>query len=92
MQRSSNSKQTDMGWPGYGPWTYTSLSEPLLTSELARLSGAKSIGKTDCVSFQPCLNPDQRNQDRYVVVDWELSNGTWQFRGIFDGTGISCLC
>ncbi|KAF5351823.1 hypothetical protein D9756_007370 [Leucocoprinus leucothites] len=39
---SSTTKLTDMGWGGES-YRYTSLTEPLLTSELIRLSSAKSI-------------------------------------------------
>lgn len=64
---------------------YTSLSEPRLSQELARLARAKSVADTDCVSFQPCLLPSAANQDRYVVEDWPLPAGTWSFRAVFDG-------
>lgn len=75
-----------MDWPEQDAlWAYESLSEPLLSSELSRLSFAQSCGDTDCVSFQPCPDPEAKNQDRYSVLDWELSNGTWKFRAVFDG-------
>ncbi|TFK75287.1 protein serine threonine phosphatase 2C [Pluteus cervinus] len=78
-------KQTDMGMPGEGPWNYTPLTEPTLKSQLGRMSSAASFANTDLLTFQPCPNPDDRNQDRHIVVDWHLPNGIWQFRGIFDG-------
>jgi hypothetical protein len=79
-------KYTDMNWPEQDAlWAYDSLSEPLLSSELARLSFATSFGDTDCVSFQPCPDPEERNQDRHSILDWKLSNGTWKFRAVFDG-------
>ena len=80
-------KYTDMNWPDLDAlWMYHSLSEPLLCSELGRLSGAKCFANhTDSVSFQPCPNPEERNQDRHVVQDWKLRNGTWRFCGVFDG-------
>lgn len=75
-----------MGWPEEDAlWAYELLSEPLLSSELARLAESKSFHKTDCITFQPCPNFDERSQDRYVVIDWQLDSGTWQFRAIFDG-------
>lgn len=83
---SSTTKYTDMGLPEEETlWKYTSLTEPLLTSELARLSSATSIGDTDAVTFQPCPNPDSLNQDRFVIQDWNLPDGLWSFRAIFDG-------
>ncbi|KAF8161005.1 phosphatase 2C-like domain-containing protein [Crassisporium funariophilum] len=81
-----STKTTDMGWPQIDAlWKYTVLPEPVLTTELARLSLAKSVGDTDVVTFQPCPNPEHFNQDRFVISDWELPNGTWAFRAIFDG-------
>ncbi|PPQ99717.1 hypothetical protein CVT24_009700, partial [Panaeolus cyanescens] len=79
-------KKTDMGWPDAGHlWDFTLLSEPLLSSELARLSGVKSIGDSDVLSFQPCPNPEESSQDRYVINDWSLLDGAWSFRALFDG-------
>ncbi|KDR75423.1 hypothetical protein GALMADRAFT_556142 [Galerina marginata CBS 339.88] len=79
-------KTTDMGWPQTDAlWIYTLLPEPTLSDELQRLSFANSIGNTDVVSFQPCPNPEHANQDRFVIKDWPLANGTWTFRAIFDG-------
>lgn len=69
------------------PLCYSILCEPALTSELERLSAATSIGTTDCITLQPCLNPAKSNQDRYVVQDWELPGGKWQFTAVFDGMG-----
>ena len=79
-------KTTDMGWPDLDAlWMYNVLPEPFLSSELSRLSLANSIGDTDVVTFQPCPNPDVSNEDRFIVKDWSLPNGTWSFRAIFDG-------
>ncbi|KAF8629153.1 hypothetical protein AX17_005738 [Amanita inopinata Kibby_2008] len=86
MPPSFATKLTNMGWPGTDAlWRYTSLSEPQLSEELARLSFSRSVNNTDCVSFQPCPDPTVANQDRYVVEDWTLSSGTWKFRAVFDG-------
>ena len=75
-----------MGWPDLDAlWMYNVLSEPFLSSELSRLSLANSMGDTDVVTFQPCPNPEVANEDRFVVKDWSLPNGTWSFRAIFDG-------
>ncbi|KAG1771852.1 protein serine threonine phosphatase 2C [Suillus occidentalis] len=63
--------------PGYGPWTY----------QLARLASAHIInGKTTttgCISLQPSPDPDDRSQDRFVVLDWD----GWSFSAVFDGHG-----
>lgn len=71
--------------PGYGPWTYRAIPEPLISSELARLASAHIInGKTtttDCISLQPSPDPDDRSQDRFVVLDWD----GWSFSAVFDG-------
>lgn len=86
-------KTTDMGWPEADAlWVYTSLPEPLLSSELERLSFAKSIGDTDTVTFQPCPNPEYASQDRFVIEDWLLENGTWAFRAVFDGMAAIVSC
>ena len=83
---SYNRKPTDMGWPDLDAlWMYSVLPEPFLSSELSRLSCANSIGDTDVVTFQPCPNPKFSNEDRFVVKDWLLHNGTWYFRAVFDG-------
>ncbi|KAJ3557906.1 hypothetical protein NP233_g11624 [Leucocoprinus birnbaumii] len=81
---SSTVKVTDMGW-GADLYSYTSLTEPLLTSELKRLSSAQSHSDTDFLSFQPCRLKDAANQDRYAIHDWPLHDGVWSFRAIFDG-------
>ncbi|KAF9067462.1 phosphatase 2C-like domain-containing protein [Rhodocollybia butyracea] len=70
----------------HDPWPYTPLSESELASEIARLSGARTIGTTDCVSFQPNGIPENWNQDRYIVNEFPLLNGSvWKLRAIFDG-------
>ncbi|KAF9562787.1 protein serine/threonine phosphatase 2C [Agrocybe pediades] len=75
-----------MGWTTADAlWYYTPLSEPTLSSELERLSFAQTIKDTDVVSFQPCPDPEQYSQDRYIIQDWALPNGIWTFRAIFDG-------
>ncbi|KAK7437947.1 hypothetical protein VKT23_018382 [Stygiomarasmius scandens] len=79
-------KETDMGKPGSGPWPYTVLPEPKLSSELARLAGARIIGNAHCVSFQPNGIPEYWNQDRYVVRDISMPVGeSWKLRAVFDG-------
>lgn len=89
-QHLENENENETGVPApYAPYRpsgpYTRLTEPHLSSELARLSFATKLGDTDCVTFQPCPNPDERSQDRYVVKDLHAPTGTWAFRAVFDG-------
>jgi pyruvate dehydrogenase phosphatase len=72
----------EMRW---GTFPYTLLPEPDSSSELARLSGATHVANVHCVTFQPCLNPKESSQDRYVVQDWALADGVWKFLAVFDG-------
>ena len=76
--------QTDLGWgPGAGPWNYRKVPEPVLTSLLAAVAKPNTIGSVDIVDFQP--QTDQPSEDRHVVQDWTLQNGTWKFLAVFDG-------
>lgn len=63
------------------------LPEPLLASELARLSFAQRILDTDVITFQPCPNPVAASQDRWLVEDIVINEGekAWQLRAVFDG-------
>ncbi|KIK56894.1 hypothetical protein GYMLUDRAFT_46785 [Collybiopsis luxurians FD-317 M1] len=81
---------------GDEPCPYTLISEPKLTLELERLSGARiigrgSIGTTACVSLQPNLLPENANQDRYVVREFAIGDNSlepesmWKLRVVFDG-------
>lgn len=65
--------------------TYTLLTDPDLSERLARLANAQTLASTDAVSLQPCLTPSERSQDRFVVADWELADGTWKFQAVCDG-------
>ena len=38
------------------------------------------------VTFQP--RPKYPIEDRHLVEDWKLSNGTWKFIGVFDGSHL----
>ena len=78
--------RTDLGWPGDGPFTYTILPEPFLSSELARLANSScehmSSGiRVDSVTYQPCLVEEERSQDRLFAH--ETSFGF--IAGVFDG-------
>jgi hypothetical protein len=80
-------KYTNLDYPEYNPssWRYTSLVDPTLNAELNRLAGATRFDDSDYVSFQPCPNIEDRNQDRVVNLNWSLASGTWKFRALFDG-------
>lgn len=82
--------ETDMGWNGEGPFYYTSLPEPLLSSELARLANSASQvlinTRVDSVVFQPCLEEMERSQDRHFSL---AIPGVGLLTGVFDGNSIS---
>ncbi|KAJ6593757.1 protein serine threonine phosphatase 2C [Mycena capillaripes] len=65
--------------------TYTVLAEPQMCAELARCANPQSFGSTDVVSMQPCPTPSERSQDRFVVADWALTDGTWRLHAVCDG-------
>ncbi|TFK20935.1 protein serine/threonine phosphatase 2C [Coprinopsis marcescibilis] len=73
--------------PPPGPWKYTLLTEPALSSTLAQKSAASIVDDTHHVSFQPCSDPAEASQDRFSVQNWEISGGVWRFRAVFDGHG-----
>lgn len=76
--------QTDLGWgPGAGPWNYRQVQEPTLSSLLAAVSNPNTIGSVDIIDFQPQIL--QSSEDRHVVQDWALQNGTWKLLAVFDG-------
>lgn len=76
--------QTDLGWgPGAGPWDYRKVPEPILSSLLAAVAGPNTIGSVDIIDFQP--QTQQSSEDRHVVQDWDLRNGTWKLLAVFDG-------
>ena len=84
--------ETDMGWDGEGPFHYTALSEPLLSSELARIANSASRvlmnTRVDSVAFQPCLDEREKSQDRHfslAIPDVGL------LTGVFDGNAIFCF-
>lgn len=80
--------QTDMGWPDIGTWTYRLLQEPYLSKELERQANAHTYNSPEgatSVTIQPCPNPEQRSQDRFLVANWSLPGGVWSFAAVFDG-------
>jgi hypothetical protein len=60
-----------------------------IRSELARVSVATVMRGAHTVAFQPSSRPEYRIEDRHLLEDWELANGTWKFAGIFDGAGVT---
>jgi pyruvate dehydrogenase phosphatase len=81
-------RQTDPAWPLFsdGPFWYTHLPEPALSRELARLALATSpLAGVDAVTFQPCPDPDVRNEDRWVAERWAMPDGEWTCVGVLDG-------
>ncbi|KAF8968819.1 phosphatase 2C-like domain-containing protein [Flammula alnicola] len=61
------------------------VSAKQLRSELARVSVATVMYGAHTIAFQP--RTEYRSEDRHLVEDWKLSNGTWKFIGVFDGHG-----
>lgn len=76
--------KTDLGWgPGAGPWNYRKVREPHLSSLLAAVAKSNTVGSVDIIDFQP--QTAQSSEDRHVVQDWALQNGTWKLLAVFDG-------
>jgi hypothetical protein len=61
-------------------------SAPYLRSELVRVSTATVTCGAHTIAFQPSRRPIE---DRHLVEDWQLANGTWKFIGIFDGATVA---
>ena len=57
-----------------------------LRSELAQIANETITYGAHTVAFQPCTQ--YPIEDRHLVEDWKLSNGTWKFIGIFDGSRL----
>ncbi|KAF8501337.1 protein serine threonine phosphatase 2C [Hysterangium stoloniferum] len=90
MSKSDESeyKWTNMGWgEAYGPWRYKVLSEETVSKNLPLYAHSQTdpSGGITSVTFQPCLNEDDRSQDRRAVHSWHLRNGIWKFVAVFDG-------
>jgi hypothetical protein len=76
--------QTDLGWgSGAETWKYRKVPEPTLSSLLAAVAKPITIGSVDTIDFQP--QTKQSSEDRHVVQDWNLKNGTWKLLAVFDG-------
>ena len=61
----------------------TGVSGTQLRSELAQIAIETVVCGAHTVTFQP--RTQYPIEDRHLVEDWKLSNGTWKFIGIFDG-------
>jgi hypothetical protein len=55
-----------------------------LRSELAQIAIETIEYSGHTITFQP--RTKCRNEDRHLVKDWKLSNGTWKFIGVSDGS------
>ena len=64
----------------------TSVSGTQLRSELAQIAIETIEYGAHTVTFQS--RTKYRNEDRHLVEDWRLSNGTWKFIGVFDGSRL----
>lgn len=53
-----------------------------LRANLSSTSSPCIIDGVHVLSFQPFSTP---NEDRYLVEDWLLQNGTWKVLAVFDG-------
>ncbi|KIJ28353.1 hypothetical protein M422DRAFT_61926 [Sphaerobolus stellatus SS14] len=71
----------------YGPWRYQVIPKEEIAQKLALYAYAKEHSEAGItsVTFQPCLNEDERSQDRRIVHTWPLKNGIWKFIAILDG-------
>lgn len=76
---------TDLGRGGKQRWTYHILPESAVDSELQRLCDPCSSKTVDSVTFQPCSEYANLNQDRYSVEEWDLHGGIWHFNAVYDG-------
>jgi hypothetical protein len=62
------------------------VSATQLRSELAQIAIETIVYGAHTVTFQP--RAQYPIEDRHLVEDWKLSNGTWKFIGVFDGTRL----
>lgn len=78
--------ETNMGWEGVGPFHYTSITEPQITTEFEKTANptTKVLGglRIDSVTFQPCLLEKEASQDR--LINFEVP-GVGVVSAIFDG-------
>ncbi|KIY53152.1 protein serine/threonine phosphatase 2C [Fistulina hepatica ATCC 64428] len=71
-----------------GSFYYTLLTASEVDARLPSLfSSCGSSEETDYVSFQPDTRLKSATQDRFVVTDIELSDGSWKLRAVLDGHG-----
>ncbi|KAJ6488036.1 protein serine threonine phosphatase 2C [Mycena sanguinolenta] len=55
-----------------------------LYSHLSEASSSNVVHGAHVLTFQPGSDP---NEDRYLVEEWLLHNGTWKILAVFDGHG-----
>lgn len=70
-------------------WEYTHLNEPELTAKFEELAVWGQDDDTDYATLQPCLNPHEASQDRYIIQNWDVDGKRWRFRAVFDGEYLS---
>ena len=68
------------------PTASQGVSSTQLRSELAQIAIGSIAYGAHTVTFQPRINLSIK--DRHLVEDWKLSNGTWKFIGVFDGSHL----
>ncbi|KAF8601894.1 protein serine/threonine phosphatase 2C [Ceratobasidium sp. AG-I] len=86
---------TNLGSEGWGPWPFSLLSEPELSSELSRFANAKTSNasgvRVDSITFQPAQGEKNCSQDR--IYDGPFNGLKWHgsMIGVFDGhAGEEC--
>ncbi|KAH7888784.1 phosphatase 2C-like domain-containing protein [Phlebopus sp. FC_14] len=85
LEEVKNFCTTDLGRGGKQRWTYHLLEESEIDAKLQRLSSPCSSKFIDSVTFQPCSEYADPNEDRYSIEEWDLHGGVWQFTAIYDG-------
>lgn len=75
--------------PAVQPLPEQSLLDSDVRSQLAFASNAATTCGAHSVAFQPSRRLDNRIEDRHVIENWELADGTWKFIGVFDGMTIN---
>lgn len=69
--------------------SFQGVSSTQLRSELAQIAIETIAYGAHTITFQP--RTQYPIEDRHLVEDWELSNGTWKLMGIFDGARLRLI-